>query len=182
MIFEDLAKTTKDMQDLQKKISIQQNKDAQDAIDTRYRVILAQVCQFVDCIEFLYKELIEKNQSTLESAIDVLKKLDESTATGLASGDETKKAEDLFKSLQVDLKKDWQKQYADLTGSTLSTLDAVSGIEPDKVAVCSTKIQAAEMWNNALDQFKNLQVGLADAEKLITELGLDDDCRAGDGG
>ena len=35
MIFEELSKTTKDMQDLQRKISIQKNQDEQNATDSK---------------------------------------------------------------------------------------------------------------------------------------------------
>ena len=73
MIFEELATTTKDMQDLQRKINIQKNQDEQNATDNRFRLLLVQLDKMIDAIEYLHynmnvdsdDELISNTESTL---------------------------------------------------------------------------------------------------------------------
>ena len=50
MIFDELATTTKDMQDLQRKISIQKNQDEQNATDKKFRMLLVQLGKTIDVI------------------------------------------------------------------------------------------------------------------------------------
>lgn len=179
MIFEDLAKTTNDMQELQKKISIQKNKAAQDQTDNKFRILLTQTTQFISSIEYIYTNTgVEQKEEVITGASGVLNTLEESLSSGLADNDTVVKAEDLFKNLQADMKKNWSKQFADLTGSTVSTLEAIRGINTEQVSECLGKIQTAVSWDINPKQFMDMQEGLDDANQLIISLGLDDEIKA----
>jgi len=174
MIFDDLVKTTKDMQDLQKKNAIQKNKNMQEATDTKYRLLLTQVNRFIATIKYLYTDVkIQKNTGVLASTSELLALLETTVESGLASQDDVSSAESSFKTIQNDMKKEWSKQYPDLTGSTASTLEAITGIDSERVTSCLQKIQPAETWDTDIKKYQTMSTGLSEADQLITSLGLD---------
>lgn len=176
MIFDDLVTTTKAMQDLQKKTAIKNNKAMQDNADTRYRLLLTQVNHFVDVIVYLYTDLsVPKNHEILMSTSELMNVLEQIVASGLASPDGIINADKTFKTLQSSMKKEWSKQYADLTGATVSTLEAIREIDPDNVGSCLQKIQPAENWDLDVERYQAMHNGLNEADHLIMELGLDDE-------
>lgn len=176
MIFEDLVTTTKAMQDLQRKTAIKNNKDLQEITDTKYRVLLTQVNLFVVTIEYLYSDVnVHKNDEILTSMSELLGALEKVVETGFASRDEVTNAENSFKTIQGNMRKEWSKQYADITGSTVSTLEAIRGIDPENVGSCLQKIQPAESWELDVKKYKTMSSGLVDADELIVSLGLDDE-------
>jgi hypothetical protein len=175
MIFEDLVKTTKDMQDLQRRASIQKNKDLQEATDAKYRLLLIQVNKFVATVEYLYTVArIEKNKEVISSTIELLTLLELAVESGFASQDNVSTAETSYKNIQNEMKKDWQKQYSNLTSSTVSTLEAIKGIDAESVSNCLQKIQPAENWDTNVKKYQTMNTGLNEADQLITSLGLDD--------
>ena len=79
MIFEELSKTTKDMQDLQRKISIQKNQDEQNATDSKFRMLLVQLDKTIDAIEYLHSNMnINSDDEILASTLSILTTLEES--------------------------------------------------------------------------------------------------------
>lgn len=176
MIFDDLVTTTKAMQDLQKKTAIKNNKAMQDNADTKYRLLLTQVNHFVDVIVYLYTDLsVSKNHEILMSTSELINALEQIVASGLASPDGIINADKTFNTLQNRMKKEWLKQYADLTGATVSTLEAIRGIDPDNVGSCLQKIQLAENWDLDVERYQTMHNGLNEADNLIMELELDDE-------
>lgn len=176
MIFDDLVTTIKAMQDLQKKTAIKNNKAMQDNADIKYRLLLTQVNQFVDVIMYLYTDLnVPKNHEILMSTSELMNVLEQIVVSGLASPDGIINAGNTFKTLQSSMKKEWSRQYVDLTGATVSTLDAIREIDPDNVGSCLQKIQPAENWDLDVERYKIMHNGLNEADHLIMELGLDDE-------
>lgn len=175
MIFEDLVTTTNAMQDLQRKIAIKKNKDMQEITDTKYRVLLMQVNLFIVTIEYLYTVVkVQKNDEILISMSELLSSLEKVVESGLASQNEVLNAENSFKIIQGNMKKEWLKHYVDMTGDTVSTLEAIREIDSEKVGSCLQKIQQAERWELDVKRFRTMSSGLDDAEQLIERLGLDD--------
>ncbi|NYB74951.1 hypothetical protein HZF24_12455 [Sedimentibacter hydroxybenzoicus DSM 7310] len=175
MIFEDLVKTTKDMQDLQRRAAIKKNKDLQEATDEKYRLLLTQINKFVATIEYLYTVAkIEKNKEIISSTIELLTLLELAVESGFAIQDNVSIAETSYKNIQGEMKKDWQKQYSNLTSSTVSTLEAIKGIDAESVSNCLRKIQPAEIWDTNVKKYQTMNTGLNEADQLIASLGLDD--------
>lgn len=175
MIFEELVKTTKDMQDLQKRITIKNNKDLQEATDAKYRLLLIQVDQFVETIEYLYNfSEIEKDGAIITGLKELMTLLEDAVDSGYASQDDVAKAEVSFKNIQGEMKKRWPKQYASLTVATVSTLEAIKGIDSDNVSKCLLKIVPAERWDTDIKKYQAMNTGLSEADQLIASLGLDD--------
>ncbi len=176
MIFDDLVTTIKAMQDLQKKTAIKNNKAMQDNADIKYRLLLTQVNQFVDVIMYLCTDLnVPKNHEILMSTSELMNVLEQIVVSGSASPDGIINAGNTFKTLQSSMKKEWSRQYVDLTGATVSTLEAIREIDPDNVGSCLQKIQPAENWDLDVERYKIMHNGLNEADHLIMELGLDDE-------
>ena len=125
---------------------------------------------------YLYTDLnVPKNHEILMSTSELMNVLEQIVASGLASPDGIINADNTFKTLQSSMKKEWSKQYADLTSATVSTLEAIRGIDPDNVGSCLQKIQPAENWDLDVERYKIMHNGLNEADHLIMELGLDDE-------
>jgi len=176
MIFEDLVIITNAMQDLKRKTAIKKNKYMQEITDTKYRVLLMQVNLFIVTIEYLYTDVnVQKNDEILTSMSELLGSLEKVVESGLASQDLVFNAENSFKIIQGNMKKEWLKQYVDMTGATVSTLEAIRGIDSEKVGSCLQKIQQADSWDLDVKRYRTMSSGLDDAEQLIVSLGLDDE-------
>lgn len=179
MIFEELSKTTKDMQDLQRKISIQKNQDEQNATDNKFRMILVQLDKTIDAIEYLHSNMnVNSDDEILASTVRILTVLEKSIENDVAEKEKVDSADKGYKSLQMELKKTWTKQFEQLTAFTLGTLNVIQGINPEKVSACISRIQAAKIWDNNLSQLQGMKMAMDEAEQLIDSLGLDDEIKS----
>jgi hypothetical protein len=176
MIFEELLTTTNSLADLKQKTDLKNNKSIQENTDARYRVLLTQTASFISTIDYLYSDIrIEKNTDIISAAKELLDSLEKVVKSGLASQEEVSKAENAYKTLQVNMKKEWGRQYISFTGPTLSTLDAIKGIDSDSVSDCIQKISIAEDWEVGVNRFQTMVKGIEEAGQLIQKLGLDDE-------
>lgn len=176
MIFEELVTTTHSLADLKRKTDLKNNRAMQENTDARYRVLLSQTDSFVSTIDYLYSDAkAEKNTDILSGISELLDSLEKVIESGLANQEEVSKAENAYKTLQVNMKKEWSKQYISITGATISTLEAIKGIDPDNVTDCIQKIAAAENWEVGVGRLQTMMKGIENAEQLIQKLGLDDE-------
>lgn len=178
MIFEELATTTKDMQDLQRKINIQKNQDEQSATDNKFRLVLVQLDKMIDAIEFLHYNMnVDSYDEILSNSESTLTILEESIENGVAEKEKVDSADKNYKAIQAELKKMWPKQFNLLTAFTLGTLNVIQGINPEKVSACISRIQTAKIWDNNLNQLQDMKSAIDEAEKLIDSLGLDEEIK-----
>lgn len=178
MIFEELAKTTKDMQELQRRIRIQQNQEEQNAVDNKFRLLLMQLNKSIDSFEYEYNVLqVDSDNDIILRAVNIINLLEKAIKDGIAVKEDVVNAEIDYKNLQVDLKKKWSSQYNQLTTFTLGTLNVIQEINPEKVSSCINKIQAAKVWENDLKKLQDMKLAIDEAEKLIDNLGLDEDIK-----
>lgn len=176
MLFDELVQTTKALKDLQRKSEIKKNKEFQENTDNKYRVLISQLDKFTSTLVYIYGNIdIDANKEILNSTLDILDKLQKSVDSGWAVSEEVSNAETLFKTLQGNMKKEWASKYKIVTSAIVNTLEALKGIEPEKVDQCLQKIQVAANWNLGETNYKTLIAGLDSAELLITGLGLDDE-------
>ncbi|SHO53382.1 hypothetical protein [Anaerocolumna xylanovorans] len=176
MIISEMEKRVIDMGNLRKLEDLQANKAQQDQTDAKYRILVTQLDKHSEVMAFLKNSNNISQQNIILDEIQALiDELRKAVDSGLADKDDVKSADGKFTSLQVDSKKNWQKQYSDLTGATVSTLKVISGIESEKVNECLDKIKQADTWTLDLNTFKNLSKSLESANELIDGLGLDPD-------
>ncbi len=176
MIFEELVTTTNSLVELKHKTDLKNNRAMQENTDARYRVLLSQTNSFVSTIDYLYSDVkAEKNTEILSAISELLGSLEKVIESGLANQEEVVKAENAYKILQSNMKKEWSKQYISITGATISTLEAIKGIDPDNVIACILKIAVAENWEVGVGRLQTMMKGIENAEQLIQKLGLDDE-------
>ena len=176
MLFDELAQTTIALKNLQHKTEIKKNKEQQDNTDNRYRVLVSQLDKLSNTLKYIYDNI------GVHFSLDIIKKMDSimeilqnTVEGGWAISEDVINAETLFKSLQSDIKKEWNSKYIDTTGATINTLEAIKDIDADNVNLCLHKIKSAANWELGETNFKLLKAGMESAEALITELSLDDD-------
>jgi hypothetical protein len=173
MIINLLDQKINDMRDLQRLESLQANNEQQAVTDARFRAIVTRLHQFVMVIEYLRKEApIEQDDTLKNDIIILLNNLKTATELGLTDKDKVTAVETKFTLMQAECKKNWTKQYSELTSARVSTLKVISGIDAEKVASCLQNIQKAEVWNTDISTFKAMMAGLESADQLITNLGL----------
>lgn len=176
MIFDELVVTINALDNLKKKTDLKNNKALQDNTDAKYRLLLSQTNSYISTIEYVYTNVpYAKNIEILTATLELLDNLEKVIESGAANQEEVSKAENVYKTLCTTIKKEWSKKYSDLTGSTISTLEAIKGIDSKNVNACLQKIQTASEWDVGIDRFKNMLQGIASAEQLIQKLGLDDE-------
>lgn len=173
MIINLLDQKINDMRDLQRMESLQTNKEQQEATDLKYGALVTRLHQFVMVIEYLRKEAqIEQDNASKDDIIMLLNNLKIATELGLVDKDKVAAAESKLSSMLAECKKNWTKQYSELTSARVSTLKVISGIDSAKVASCLQNIKKAEIWNTDISTFEAMMTGLESADQLITNLGL----------
>lgn len=174
MIFDKLDCKIKKMKELRRLEEIKANKAQQDATDVKYRLLLMQVHQFVDVINYTHEHLqFVLSDSVLNDINGLLDNLRGAVKTGYSNKDTVADAETSFKNIQTTVRKDWGKHFNTITATTISTLRVISGIDEAKVSSCLDVIKAAEIWTSDKKNFVNLEIALKDAEGLIQSLSLD---------
>lgn len=173
MIINLLDQKINDMKDLQRMESLQANKEQQETTDLKYRALVTRLHQLVIVIEYLRKEAqIEQDNASKSEIITLLDDLKIATERGLVDKDKVTSIESKLTSMQMECKKNWTKQYSELTSSRVSTLGVISGIDAEKVVSCLQNIKKAEVWNTDISTFKSMMAGLESADQMITNLGL----------
>ena len=81
------------------------------------------------------------------------------------------------KKLYTVIGQEWSEFYLKATANILSLLDTVKGIIPDenKAIYATNKIKKASSWNVTIDNYNYLKQGIAEADKILEDLDLDED-------
>ena len=166
------------MRDLQRKISIQKNQNEQNATDNKFRMLLVQLDKTIDVIEYLHCNMnVNFDGEILANTVSTLAILEESIENGVAEKEKVDSADKSYKTLQMELKKTWPKQFNQLTTFSLGTLNVIQKINSEKISACINRIQAAKIWDNNLNQVQDMKMAIDEAEKLIDSLELDEEIK-----
>ena len=174
MMIDVLSKKIKDMKDLRQREERRDNKAAQDALDLRFKNLTTQIHSLMTALQYTKENM----QFQLSEAMlsDIEKLLNEHKGTirsGFAEKEAITQAEADYKVVLQNVKKEWTKQYAALTNSTVSTLQVIIGIDSEQVSKCLDGISKGSVWNGSIGDFKTMDKSLAEAKILINGLGLD---------
>lgn len=112
--------------------------------------------------------------STLKS---VLGSCDKVVQVGAANNVTTQYISSESKKLYAVIGQEWTEYYSKATVNILSLLDTVKGIIPDenKAIYATNKIKKASSWNTSINNYNYLKQGIAEADKILDDLGLDED-------
>ena len=178
MIFQDLMETTSALQEIQRKMEIKSNKEQQEGAEAKYRVLLTQTNQLVDIVYYLNNNSSYRANPEIISQMDkLLNDFETAIVKGYVSKDSISSLDGSVKSIQNGMKKEWPKQFTNIAGSKLSTLEAIKGINSDEVGACIDKINLAQSWNENIN-INNIQLmieGLEEADNLISNMDLDEE-------
>ena len=174
MMIDVLSKKIKDMKNLRQREERRDNKAAQDALDLRFKTLTTQIHSLMTALQYTKEnmqfQLSDVVLSDLESLLTEHKAV---IRSGFAEKDAINQTETDFKSIQQSIKKEWSKQYSILTKATISTLQAISGIDSEHVSKCLEGIAKGSTWTTSIGNFKTMDHHLSEAKTLIDGLGLD---------
>ena len=112
--------------------------------------------------------------NTLKSFLGACEKV---VQIGAANNATTQYISSESKKLYTVIGQEWTEFYLKETANILSLLDTVKGIIPDenKAIYATNKIKKAESWNTTIDNYNYLKQGIAEADKILEDLDLDED-------
>ena len=174
MMIDVLGKRIKEMKDLRQREERRDNKAAQDALDLRYKALTNQVHSLMTALQYTKANMQFQLSDVILSDIEkLLIDLKAVIKTGFAEKDAINQAETAYKAILPNIKKEWSKQYSNLTNATIGTLQVISGIESEQVSKCLEGIAKGSAWTTRIGDFKTMNLSLAEAKSLINRLGLD---------
>jgi hypothetical protein len=174
MMINILNKKIKEMKDLRQREERRDNKAAQDALDLKFKLLTEQIHQMMTALQYAKENMqFQLSETVLTDLENLLIANKGAIRSGFTEKDSVSKVETDLKSIQLSIKKEWSKQYAVLTNSTISTLKVISGIDSEHVTKCLEGIAKGETWTTSIGDFKTMNNRLSDANTLIAGLGLD---------
>ena len=175
MLIDILDKKIKELKDLRQREERRDNKAAQDALDQKYKVLTGQIHELMLALKYTKANLSFQLSETVLDDINTML-LDQKVAvqSGYADKEMVSKVENELKVVLISIRKEWSKQYVNLTSATVSTLKVIAGVDTEKVSYCLDGIAKGENWTTDINEFQTMNKSMADANTLISGLGLDE--------
>lgn len=171
-ILDSLSRCVKSMQKLHNLEVQKANKAQQDIVDNNYRRIVEKTELLCKAVQYA-RVYLSFQAECLPDVVSLLSFLQNVGLRGLVEQGQVDKATKAFIAAQDKTKKEWEKHYQALTGSTVSTLKTIKGLDEIIINPCIAKIDAASTWDSAVTTLMDLQAALAQANKIIQNLKLD---------
>lgn len=174
MMIEKLDDYITKLKKLRQLKELKQNSTRQEQIDQQYRALVLSVHSMIHLLTYSHNNFHFSVGEQLNALNDLLAKLKRCVATGFAEQDLVTEAQGDFKRIQAVIKRGWEKHYALLTKSTLSTLQVINKLDSALISSYQTRIQTAGTWPTEEAIFIDLNDALSSSEKLIQGLNLDE--------
>ena len=174
MIFDKLDRRVRELKELRRREEIKDNSVQQKATDAKYRNLVNQVNPYMIALTYTIDQFRFSVSDTINTdLLSLFAMLQDAVKSGYADQNMVVHAETLFKSIQLNTKKEWTKHFRIFTETTTNTLRIISGIDSEKVSSCLVDIKAADNWTVDLKTLVKLKEALINAEALIQSLNLD---------
>ena len=175
MLIDILDKKIKELKDLRQREERRDNKAAQDALDQKYKVLTGQIHELMLALKYTKANLsFQLSETVLDDVNTMLLDQKAAVQSGYADKEMVSKVENELKAVLISIKKEWSKQYVNLTSATVSTLKVIAGVDTEKVSDCLDGIAKGENWTTDINEFQTMNKSMADANTLISGLGLDE--------
>ncbi len=175
MLIDILDKKIKELKDLRQREERRDNKAAQDALDQKYKVLSGQIHELMLALKYTKANMsFQLSEAILDDVNTMLLDQKATVQSGYADKEMVSKVESELKSILISIKKEWAKQYLNLTSATVSTLKVIAGVDTEKVSACLDGIAKGETWTTDINEFQIMNKSMADANTLISGLGLDE--------
>jgi hypothetical protein len=173
MITDMINREINEMKTLRRLELAEKNQAQQAATDAKYHNTVQQVRKCVDAVCYAEDHLDCSMLGTLRlDLISLLVKLKAVVKDGNADKDELSAAESDFKTIQQNVKREWNKHYPSYTSTVINTLRVISGIDPEKTSSCMAGIKAAEAWTAEKNTLSGLRMAMANANSIIQGLNI----------
>ncbi len=176
MLIDVLDRKIKELRDLRQREERRDNKEAQDRLDQKYGDLTEQIHQLILALQHTKTKMkmpFQLSDVVLNDINTLLLDHKRAVESGCADKDIISKVDTDLKSILLNVKKEWSKQYANMTDNTISVLKVIAGIDTEKVSKCLEGIGKGKNWTASINEFRVMNRSLEDANELISSLGLD---------
>lgn len=150
----------------------------QAAEDYNFKQLILSLKQKIDEVNLAVENSEFRPSANVVSALkSFLGICDKVIQAGVANNATTQHISTESERLDAVLGQEWSEYYTKTTANILSLLDTVKGIIPDenKATYAANKIKKAATWNKTVDNYDYLNQGIAEANKILKDLELDED-------
>ena len=176
MLIDVLDRKIKELRDLRQREERRDNKEAQDRLDQKYRALTKQIHQLILALQYTKTKMkmsFQLSDVVLNDINTLLLDHKRAVESGYADKDIISKVETDLKLILLNVKKEWSKQYANMTDNTISVLKVIAGVDTEKVSKCLEEIENGKNWTTSINEFQVMNKSLEDANELISSLELD---------
>lgn len=178
MLIDTLNECIIDMKTVREMETVSADTKKQATADFNFKQLILNLKQMIDEVD------LAVGNSEFRPSVNVISALksflglcDKVVQAGAANNATTRYISSESKKLYVVIGQEWTEYYLKITANILSLLNAVKGIIPDenKAIYATNKIKKASSWNTSIDNYNYLKQGIADADKILEDLDLDED-------
>lgn len=178
MLIDTLNECIIDMKTVSEMETASADTKKQAMADYNFKQLVFNLKQIIDEVNLAVENSSFKPSANVISALkSFLISCDKVIQAGAANNATTQYISSESKKLYATLGQEWAEYYAKTTANVLSLLDTVKGIIPDenKAIYAVNKMKKAATWNTTVDNYNYLAQGLAEADKILDNLGLEED-------
>ncbi len=178
MLIDTLNECIIDMKTVREMETASADTKKQAAADYNFKQLILSLKQMIDEVNLAVENSEFRPSANIISALkSFLGSCDKVVQVGAANNATTQYILTESKKLYVVIGKEWAAYYFRVTANMLSLLDTVKGIISDenKAIYAANKIKKASSWNTSIDNYNYLKQGIAEADKILEDLDLDED-------
>ena len=178
MLIDTLNECIIDMKTVHEMETASADTKKQATADYNFKQLILSLKQMVDEVNLAVENSDFKPSANVISALkSFLGACDKVVQAGAANNATTQYISSESKKLYTVIGYEWTEYYANSTTNILSLLDTVKGIIPDenKSIYATNKIKKAASWNTSIENYNYLKQGIAEADKILEDLDLDED-------
>lgn len=178
MLIDTLNECIIDMKTVREMETASADTKKQATADYNFKQLMASLQQTVKEVEMAVNNSDFKPSANVLSALRTfLGSCDKVIQAGAANNATTQYISGESKKLYAVIGQEWIEYYNKSTANILSLLDTVKGILPDesKATYAINKIKKAATWNTTVDNYNYLKQGIAEADKILEDLDLNED-------
>lgn len=178
MLIDKLNECIIDMKTVHEMETVSADTKKQAIADYNFKQLILSLKQMVDEVNLAVENSEFRPSANIISALkSFLGSCDKVVQAGAANNATTQYITSESKKLYAVIGQEWTEYYSKATANILSLLDTVKGIIPDesKATYAANKIRKAATWNTTIDSYNYLKQGIAEANKILEDLDLDED-------
>lgn len=178
MLIDTLNECIIDMKTVREMENASADTKKQAAADYNFKQLIISLKQMIDEVNLAVENSDFKPSANVLSALkSFLGSCDKVVQAGAANNATTQYISTESKKLYAVIGQEWTEYYFKATVNILRLLNTVKGIISDanKAMYATNKIKKASSWNTSIDNYNYLKQGIAEADKILEDLDLDED-------